>query len=471
MRKRLYVILILISALLLIASLPTAALALAYDDYEDVPGQEVRVLLLGSSSATSFTVSIGSGEFSIVCAADPDDELCDVSSGSVTFSASGPNEYSVSSGSFSDSGSSPYLLVPESADDYFLFNGSPYHGCFKAIDSGAYYYALNQIKVELYLYGVVGREIGYGYGSDAIMAQAVAARSYALASYSAAHLYYDLTSTTSSQVYGGKNAESERIIQAVDGTCGQALNYNGCYISAYYSSNAGGYTENVENVWVSKAVPLKGVPSPHDSLAGTYSSYGASTYSWTVEYTPSQLVALANSYGKTDIGDYQSISMSTTCDGQTSVSGRAMSVTISGSEGSVTAKKDGIRSLLNLKSSLITITDLTSQKVGAYIKGSSNTAIALSALDSLYAIAGSGGVTLANGNASSLFVRGATSVVELPKKAATGNTIVINGRGYGHGVGMSQFGAIAMADDGYSWDEIIEHYYCDDTGIELTEAY
>ena len=82
-----------------------------------------------------------------------------------------------------------------------------------------------------------------------------------------------------------------------------------------------------------------------------------------------------------------------------------------------------------------------------------------------------GGVMVANGGNSGVYVRGAATLAELPKKAATGNTIVINGRGYGHGVGMSQFGAIAMADDGYDWDEIIEHYFCCNTGIELTEAY
>ena len=49
--------------------------------------------------------------------------------------------------------------------------------------------------------------------------------------------------------------------------------------------------------------------------------------------------------------------------------------------------------------------------------------------------------------------------------------IVISGRGYGHGVGLSQFGAIAMGDDGYTWDEIIEHYFCSDNGIELVKAY
>lgn len=470
MAKRFHVIGILALSLAMLLALPAAAQARVLD-YEDVPGEEVRVLLLGSSSAASFTVSVGSGDYYIASADDPDDALYDLSSGSVTFYTNGPNSYSVSSGNFSDSGVGPYLLVPESAADYFVFNGNPYRGCFKAVNSGVYYYAVNQIKVELYLYGVVGREIGYGYHSDAIMAQAVAARTYALGNCSPSHVYYDLTSTTSSQVYGGKNAESERIIEAVDETCGQALMYEGRYIAAYYSSNAGGYTENVENVWVSNAVPLRGVPSPHDSWAGNYSSYGASTYSWTVEYTPAQLVDLANSYGKTDIGTYKSISMSLACDGQTSVSGRAMSVTISGSKGSVTAKKDAVRSLLNLKSSLITITDQTTQKVGAYIKGSGSTAITLPALDSLYAMSKGGGVMLANGSNSSVYVRGATKIAELPKKAGTGNTIVINGRGYGHGVGMSQFGAIAMADDGYDWEEIVEHYYCQKTGIELTEAY
>lgn len=439
--------------------------------YDRLDGVELRVLLTGSSSAKAYTITIN-GDYSIVDADDPDDVYAEIDSGTVTFYAYGSNDYSCEVDGEEYDSSSPFMAVPYNVDDYFTYNGTSYRGCFKAMHSGSYYYAINQINIELYLYGVVGRELGYGYNDDATMAQAVAARSYALSSYSSKNVYYDLTNTTSSQVYGGKSAETQKIIDAVDETCGMILEYRGDVVQTYYSSNMGGHTENIENVWVSDDVPITGVPSPHDALAGNYSSYGASTYSWVVEYTPSELVALANSYGKTDIGTYKGISYSTTLNGKTSVSGRAMTVTISGSKGSVTATKDSIRSLLNLKSTLITISDNSSGSSAAYIKGADGQAISFSTLNDVYAVGSSGGTMKANGSNSSLYVVGSSGVAaELDKTAGTGDTIVINGRGYGHGVGLSQFGAIAMGDDGYTWDEIIEHYFCTNNGIELVEAY
>ena len=90
----------------------------------------------------------------------------------------------------------------------------------------------------------------------------------------------------------------------------------------------------------------------------------------------------------------------------------------------------------------------------------------------LYAIGGALATMLANGNNDSFYVRSASGVQEVSKDGTgTGSGgIVITGYGFGHGAGMSQWGAIAMADDGYSWDEIIEHYYCSD-GIRLSEYY
>ena len=138
----------------------------------------------------------------------------------------------------------------------------------------------------------------------------------------------------------------------------------------------------------------------------------------------------------------------------------------------MTATKDSIRSLLNLKSTLITIADNSSGSSAAYIKGADGQAINFSDLNDVYAVSSSGGTMKVNGSNSSLYVIGGNGITsELDKTGGTGDTIVISGRGYGHGVGLSQFGAIAMGDDGYTWDEIIEHYFCSDNGIELVKAY
>ena len=458
-----------------LAFLLTALPALAAS-YGSLPGQEVRVLLSGYSNASSHSITIGSGTYSVASTANTGKTLATAASGTVvTFGKTGDGGYTCSVGGDSFSGSSAFIAIPAKDSDYFTFNGTDYRGCFKAMSYGQYFYPINQVNVELYTYGVVGRELGYGLSDAATMAQAVASRSYVLANYSSSHVYYDVTDTTASQVYGGKSAESAKIIQAVDNTRGYVLKYNGSIIQTYYSSNMGGYSENIENVWVSDAVPIKGVPSPYDAKAGDYSSYGASTYSWTVEFTPNQLVAMANRYGGTDIGEFVSITSSDTLNGKTSVSGRAMQVTITGTKGSVTATKDNIRWLLDLKSMLIEISGGSggSSSAGAYVKGKDGKDVAFSDLRNLYATSGNG-AALANGSNSSLYAIGAKgNLTELSKTASnsSGGNIVIKGRGYGHGVGLSQFGTMGMGDAGYTWDQIIKHYFCTDTGIQLVKAY
>ncbi len=458
--------------LLMLILAPFAQAKRAAEPYEG-SGYQVRILL-SSSTAASTTIRISSGEYLILNG--DDDVLATVEEGeSVRLScSSGGVEYSTDS---DDGYDSEIYVLPVDADCLFTYNGTSYRGGFRLAKNGNYYYAINIVDVELYLYGVIGRELGYSYHIEALKAQAVASRSYALANIKSTNTYYDMSATTSSQVYGGYNGESSSTRQAVDDTYAMTIMYHGKPVEAYFSSNAGGYTEDIEKVWYSDAVPIKGVPSPYDKYAGNYSSYGAACYSWTVTYSADKLVSLANAYGKTDIGEFESISMLTSYNGQTSVSDRAMIVTITGSKGKVSATKDNIRSLLNLKSTLITIEEVgggsAADSVAGYVLGRGNQLKAWSDFGDLFAMGHSLAKMKANGDADSFYViNGSGQVKKVDKTAATGasgDSVVIRGYGYGHGVGMSQWGAIAMADDGYDWEEIIEHYYC--SGGPEIEAY
>jgi len=93
------------------------------------------------------------------------------------------------------------------------------------------------------------------------MAQAVAARTYALYIQSKSKdKPYDVVSTTSSQVYGGYNAEAPRSTSAVDRTRGQVITHKGKLIVAYFHSSSGGHTEDAKNVWSADMPYLKGTP-------------------------------------------------------------------------------------------------------------------------------------------------------------------------------------------------------------------
>lgn len=418
---------------------------------------ELRVLLSSAGPAEQFSVSVIAGEYALLESGGA--ELAWAEKGDTLVFAYSGNRYQVSVNNEDYSSRQILTLKPEDEDARFRLNGVTFRGSFQAAAGNGYLYAVNMLGVEEYLYGVVGRELGYNYHAEATKAQAVASRSYALASLNNNNQYYDLTNTISSQVYGGADAETAHIRRAVDDTRGMVLLYQGAVVSANFCSNAGGHTENIGNVWMSDAVPIQGVPSPFDAYAGNYSGYGASCYSWAVEYTPADLVRLANQYGQTNIGEYVGISMSTIYKDQRSVSGRAMSVSIIGTKGTVSATKDAIRGLLDIKSTLISISDNTAAPAAAYVLGAGNQLVAWESLDELYAAYGDSPMRV-NPGKDSIFVRSASGLSELSKKAARNNKIVISGKGYGHGVGMSQWGAIAMADFGYDWQEIIEHYYC-----------
>ena len=191
---------------------------------------------------------------------------------------------------------------------------------------------------------------------------------------------------------------------------------------------------------MSNDVPLIGVACPYDKVAGTdsrYGSYAASCWSWTVECTPAELVYLANSYGRTNIGDFVGITMSTTYNGQTSVSGRAMQVTIKGTRDSVIATKDDIRSLLDLKSTLFTISGDGATAVRAYVIGKNDKLTAWEDISGLYAESASGSVVKAGGSDDGFYVLSANGLTKLSNNSVSnGGNVVIKGYGYGHGVGL-----------------------------------
>ena len=119
---------------------------------------------------------------------------------------------------------------------------------------------VNKLPIEKYLVGLLGSELIPSWPLPTLMAQAVAARTYAMARirktrHQTLPLPYDIASTVQAQVYHGAHREDQRLRQAVRKTKGQVLTQNGRLISAYYHSCCGGRTERAENVWSGEAGP------------------------------------------------------------------------------------------------------------------------------------------------------------------------------------------------------------------------
>lgn len=140
-------------------------------------------------------------------------------------------------------------------------NGVSYRGNLRVIFRNSNLLIINILPLEEYLYGVVPAEVPYHWPKEALKAQAVIARTFALKSIeNSAGKDYDLDNSQNSQVYRGRSGEYNTTNEAVDITRGEVVLYNGSLANVYFHSTCGGHTESPENVWNVKPLPyLTGV--------------------------------------------------------------------------------------------------------------------------------------------------------------------------------------------------------------------
>src|SRR5213078_2169876 len=136
--------------------------------------------------------------------------------------------------------------------------------------------AINFVGLEQYLYGVVPSEMPYTWAPEALKAQSVVARSYALATKRAGA--FDLYPDTRSQVYLGFDHEKPASNAAVDATAGKVLLYNGQVAKTYFFSTSGGRTASAQDVWGTAIPYLVSVPDPYDSIS-PYHTWGPVAFS------------------------------------------------------------------------------------------------------------------------------------------------------------------------------------------------
>jgi SpoIID/LytB domain protein len=128
---------------------------------------------------------------------------------------------------------------------------------------------VNRLSLENYVRGVIAAEMPSSWPAAALQAQAIAARTYAVAS-GAVSGDYDVYPDTRSQMYGGVSAETTATNKAAAATAGEIVQHDGLPAVTYFFSSSGGYTESVQNVWLgtSPVAWLKGVPDPYDNSGG-----------------------------------------------------------------------------------------------------------------------------------------------------------------------------------------------------------
>lgn len=329
--------------------------------------------------------------------------------------------------------------------------------------------AINALDLEHYLYGVVAQEMGTTAAPEALKAQAIVSRSYTLATLVEAKpgWLYDVSADTSNQAYRGYEPEAipggEQVRQAVDATRGQVIFYDDQIIKAFYHANSGGHTEDSENVWGTSLPYLHGVPSPEDVWALEYprqspAGWPAYNYIWSVAFTRQQLQEKVNNWlagqGKGAVGNIIDLAVSRgRKEGQgETVSGRVTELNIYTDKGQVSISNNNIRSALGLQSTLFTV----QMQTAVNILDGSGQQRQVSSAGNLVALGAAGISGAPNGTKGDYTVAGSNGSRTVAKSS---DQVVFQGRGNGHGLGMSQWGAMGMAVKGYTYQEIIEHYY------------
>jgi len=363
------------------------------------------------------------------------------------------------------------------------------------------------LPLEEYLYGVIPLEISPAWPVEAVKAQAVAARTYALYN-TGKHDKdgFDLCNTTDCQVYGGREAEDPRGNWGVDATRGMVVTYKNKLIPTYFHSSSGGYTENIENVWGGKNDYIRAVPDFDQN----------SPYShWKLTFTKDEISKRLEGAGY-KIGRLQGIKLSLLKSGvneaaDRGVSGRVKSIIFMGSEQNVTVTGNDVRRLFQLNSTLFDVklseTEKGNQAGQTLVPDNKQAMHTLdfakpakenpaqtplkqeqkkkkkgqtaptADTDKVPALAP--GTTISFSEAPSKRERtldqpsSTTPRVHVFSQDSPNDIVIFEGHGSGHGLGLSQWGAKAMAEQGPKDDltyyqRILKHYY---QGVDITKWY
>ncbi len=335
--------------------------------------------------------------------------------------------------------------------------GGSYRGGFECTILADGLTLVNIIPVESYLYSVVCREMSPSWPIEALKVQAVCARNFALGRINYHSKYgFDVCRTVCCQAYSNNADNSESVHTAVDETRGELLFYNETLVQAVYSSSMGSSTESVENVWGSKHPYLVSVENPYEDTENIYNG------KWTKTLTKSRATEIMNSRGY-NIGDVVEIKALEYSD-----AGRVLKLLVKGTNGEKIFERESCRTIFSevTYSQKYTVAQggLTTYPVVYVADGSSAKAKTLTTVSVLTGKnkteTASGSFVVSNGKTTKKYITQSTD--------AAPDTFVFSGEGWGHGVGMSQYGAKGMAENGFDYEDILTHYY---TGTHLEQAY
>ncbi|MBL3538944.1 SpoIID/LytB domain-containing protein [Aminivibrio sp.] len=431
---------------------------------------EARMVSVGLSIGQS-TVRISSA--SAMTAADGAGKRHSIG-GTAEFRAAGAGTVKTGNHSFR-------LPVTISGKSPLSFNGRRYRGTFRIISSGAGITLVNVLDLEEYLRGVLKMEINPAWPQETVKAQAIVSRTYALRSIrqNNGKNGFDLRDSVLSQIYRGINAEDKRADQAISATRGVVVLHGGDLAFTPFHSDSGGATADVTNVWGGSMPYLRGVSEPYP--------VSSPNSSWEVRLSASQVEDALRQAG-VDVGPLRDLRI-----GETDAFGRANTLVAVGARGTQSVKSHAFRMAAGsnvIKSTFFSISSrggtndsmpmplpLRSQTPSPAGGGgkdipTSNTPMSAAEERQLTALTEQGvfnaeelmDMLLNPEKRKGYLIRAlrtrrpeAPSLPSQPQSSSGG--FVFRGKGWGHGVGLSQWGAKTLAENGWDHKKIIQFYF------------
>jgi len=299
-----------------------------------------------------------------------------------------------------------FSLAPTNQTEVIKINGKRFRGEIQISSSGSSIDLINVLNLEDYVKGVLPKEMPIGKGKEnleALKALAICVRTYAIQKINDGKIYFDIYADTRDQVYGGVDAEQTISNNAVDETKNLILKYDDNTATIFYHSTCGGYTESSQNVFAKSQIPylisIKDGNGPNCNISPRYE--------WEEIYSRESIIIRLKDYNLLDNKNYSLEDIN--------ISSRYNSGRVNELEIVITDDFD--------KESIVTI---RGNEIRSILRTANNKSILWSTLFDIQ---------------------------------LDSDKIIISGKGFGHGVGLCQWGAISLSKNGRSYSEILELYY------------
>jgi len=312
--------------------------------------------------------------------------------------------------------SDTFYINSAERDEIIKIDGKKYRGRIKIFIFNSQIKVVNQVGLEDYVKGVITKEMPIGKGNEnyeALKAFSICVRTYALLKISENKNFFDIYTDTRDQVYGGVDGETSLTNKIVDETRGQILSYDDKPATIFYHSTCGGYTEDVKNVFNKNNLPylisIKDGSEPYCSIAPRFN--------WIEEYSEETFISRLFDAKLIPTTNYNLKSLS--------VRSRFES-----------ARVKELEIVLVDNNQIEKVLTVFGNSIRSVIKTFDGKSILRSTLFDI-------------------------SLEE-------NNKVVISGKGFGHGVGLCQWGAIGQSKRGIDYGNILNHYF---PGTKIIKYY